>query len=139
MTVTVSHERNALQAHQRKAREFAHRLEVIGGLEMDMKGLIDLEKGIEVQKGKVEAVRRSVMDLQSKMGLQESERKNMTARLAVRILTSPHSISWRGDDTDGQQLSTQIEKAQEKQTRLTEAKKQMQDQTKTKLEALSAE
>ena len=84
MTLTVQHERSAYGAQQRKVREFQHRLEVIGSLEVDMKGLIDLEKGVEVQKAKVEAVKRSVLDLQSQMGVQESERKKMNDRLAVR-------------------------------------------------------
>lgn len=83
MSFTVSQERASLQSHQRKARELAHRMEVIGGMEVDLRGLIDLEKGIEVQRTRVEEARRGVMSLRGKVESQQIEGKSMEAKLGV--------------------------------------------------------
>ena len=83
MTYTVAQERASLQAHQRKARELAHRLEVIGGMEVDVKGLIDLEKGIEVQRVRVEEARRNVISLKGKVEGMDIEIKSLDAKLSV--------------------------------------------------------
>jgi len=83
MSYTVSQERSSLQAHQRKARELAHRLEVIGGMEVDVKGLIDLEKGIEIQRGRVEEARRNVVSLKGKVEGMDIEIKSLDAKLSV--------------------------------------------------------
>jgi kinetochore protein Nuf2 len=90
MTYTVAQERASLQAHQRKARELAHRLEVIGGMEVDVKGLIDLEKGIEIQRLRVEEARRNVISLKGKIEGTDIEVKSLDAKLSVS-LSSAHS------------------------------------------------
>lgn len=89
MSYTVSQERSSLQAHQRKARELAHRLEVIGGMEVDVKGLIDLEKGIEIQRGRVEEARRNVVSLKGKVEGMDIEIKSLDAKLSVSQIHLP--------------------------------------------------
>lgn len=79
----VATERSTLLSHQRKAREYSQRLEAIGRLEVDLKSLIDLEKGIDVKRIKVEEARRSVVATRSRMDHQESESKGMIAKLGV--------------------------------------------------------
>lgn len=88
----MANERTTLQAHQRKAREYGNRAEVIHELEVDLKSLIDLEKGIDVQRIKVEEARRSVVALRARMENQESDMKSMVAKLGV----STHSAREKG-------------------------------------------
>lgn len=83
MSSTVSAEKATLASFQRKARELSNRLEVIGGLEMDLKGLIDLEKGIDEQRGRVEEARRAMMGLQARLDGKKIESQGMAARLEV--------------------------------------------------------
>ena len=83
MSTTVATERATYASFQRKARELGNRLEVIGGLEMDLKGLIDLEKGIDEQRGKVEEARRAMMVLKARLDGKKIEGEGLTARLDV--------------------------------------------------------
>ena len=81
----VTAERGSLQSHQRKARELSHRLDVIGGLEVDLKGLIDLERGIDVQRIRAEEARRAVQHLRTRLDTQNIEARGMEAKLAVSL------------------------------------------------------
>jgi len=100
MSFTVSQERASLQSHQRKARELAHRMEVIAGMEVDLRGLIDLEKGIEAQRTRVEEARRGVMSLRGKVESQQIEGKSMEAKLGVSCVERMKRV-----ETDGSNLS----------------------------------
>jgi kinetochore protein Nuf2 len=83
MSSHVSKDKSDLADLQRKAREHGNRLEVITGLEMDLKGLIDLEKGIDEQRAKVEEARRAGSMLRGKLEGKEIEGQSLEARLGV--------------------------------------------------------
>jgi kinetochore protein Nuf2 len=83
MSHNVSAEKATLNNFQRKGRELGNRLEVIGGLEMDLKGLIDLSTGIDTQRGKLEEARRGMLALNAKLEVKRIESQGLNARLEV--------------------------------------------------------
>jgi len=83
MSTTAATEKASLASYQRKARELGNRIEVIAGLEMDLKGLIDLEKGIDEQRTKVEEAKRAMLTLKARMEGKEIESQGHSARLEV--------------------------------------------------------
>jgi kinetochore protein Nuf2 len=83
MSHMVATERATLTSHQRKGREHGQRLEVISGLEVDLKGLIDLEKNIDVQRIRVEEARRNVVMLRTRVDNQTIECQSMASRVEV--------------------------------------------------------
>ena len=92
MSNNVSAEKATLASFQRKAREHGNRLDVIGGLEMELKGLIDLAKGIDEQKSKVEQTNRGITGLQGKMEGKKIESEGLDARLKVGLRTLHDSL-----------------------------------------------
>ncbi|WRT70674.1 uncharacterized protein IL334_007672 [Kwoniella shivajii] len=119
MTYTLSNEKGKLSSFQLKARELSNRLEVISSLEMDLKGLIDLQKSIEEQKQKVEEAKRTESNLKSKTELKEMELKNLQSKY--------------------QQLEKQLSNAKDKLGRQQEMMSDMQDKGLKKIEQLKAE
>ena len=90
MSSTATAEKAALASYQRKGRELGNRIEVIAGLEMDLRGLIDLEKGIDEQRGKLEEARRAKLALKARLDGKDIESQGHSARLEVsRCPTSP--------------------------------------------------
>ena len=85
MSSSTAAEKAALAGYQRKARELGNRIDVIAGLEMDLKGLIDLEKGIDEQRGKVEEAKRAMQALEERMSAKTIEFKGHEARLEVGL------------------------------------------------------
>ena len=67
MSYQVSNDKATLASFQRKGRELTSRLEIIGSLETDLKGLIDLSKGIEHQRSRVEEAKRALLALRAKL------------------------------------------------------------------------
>ncbi|ORY20756.1 Nuf2 family-domain-containing protein [Naematelia encephala] len=116
MSSSVAAEKSTLASFQRKARELGNRLEVYGGLEMDLKGLIDLEKGIDEQRGRVEETRRSMLALKAKLEGKEIESQGMAARL--------------------DQLDRQLQNASDKVQRQQELGQDMRQRAKDKVEHL---
>jgi kinetochore protein Nuf2 len=86
MSSSVAAEKATLSNFQRKGRELGNRLEVIGGLEMDLKGLIDLSKGIDAQRGKLEEARRGMLGLNRKLEVKKIESQGLSARLEVSAI-----------------------------------------------------
>ena len=85
MSSSTTAEKAALAGYQRKARELGNRIDVIAGLEMDLKGLIDLEKGIDEQRGKVEEAKRAMQALEERFSGKTIEYKGHEARLEVGL------------------------------------------------------
>lgn len=83
MSITVQNERSTHASYVKKSRELGNRLEVISGLETELKGLIDLEKGIESERTRVEEAKRSMQILQGKIENKKIESKGMDDRLTV--------------------------------------------------------
>ncbi|OCF43622.1 kinetochore protein Nuf2 [Kwoniella heveanensis CBS 569] len=119
MHSAVSHEKSKLASFQVKARELANRLEVIGSLENDLKGLIDLEKGILEQKAKVEEHRRSKTLLESKKEGREIELASLVEKT--------------------KQLQTQFSNAQDKLARQNVMRDELQKKGMQRIEELKAE
>ncbi|WVQ95615.1 hypothetical protein IAU59_002713 [Kwoniella sp. CBS 9459] len=119
MHSAVTHEKSKLASFQVKARELTNRLEVIGSLENDLKGLIDLEKGILEQKGKVEEHRRSKALLESRKEGKEIELGSMVER--------------------AKQLQTQLTNAQDKLARQKVMMDEMQQKGMKRIEELKAD
>jgi len=65
MSHNVSHERQQHAALVAKSRDLAKRLEVYGGLETELRGLIELERDIEAQRAIVEEATRKCNRLRS--------------------------------------------------------------------------
>ncbi|WWC72551.1 uncharacterized protein I206_106513 [Kwoniella pini CBS 10737] len=119
MSSTLTHEKSKLSSFQLKARELSNRLEVIQSLEIDLKGLIDLQKGIEEQKQKVEESKRNESILK---GRQEGK-----------------EIELRGLKSKFEQLQRQLTNAQDKLNRQQEMQNDMQERGYKKIEELKAE
>ncbi|GFZ48113.1 Probable kinetochore protein NUF2 [Saitozyma sp. JCM 24511] len=119
MSHNVSAEKATLNNFQRKGRELGNRLEVIGGLEMDLKGLIDLAKGIDTQRGKLEEARRGMLALNAKLEVKRIESQGLNARL--------------------EQLDRQLQNASDKLVRQQNMSKDMQVRAAEKIEALKAQ
>jgi len=72
---------------------------------VDVKGLIDLEKGIEFQRGRVEEARRNVVSLRGKVEGMDIEIKSLDAKLSVstglptEVCSSDNSNSTDSSDT----------------------------------------
>lgn len=80
MSYNVATDKATLANFQRKARELTSRLEIIGGLETDLKGLIDLSKGIEYQRSKVEEAKRALLALRAKLDGKDIESQSLITR-----------------------------------------------------------
>jgi len=93
MSSTAAVEKASLASYQRKARELGNRIDVISGLEVDLKGLIHLEKGIDEQRGKVEEARRAMMALESRLEGKTIESQGHAARLEVSGNLGPSNLS----------------------------------------------
>ncbi|CAD6564978.1 MAG: kinetochore-associated Ndc80 complex subunit nuf2 [Tremellales sp. Tagirdzhanova-0007] len=119
MSSSTAAEKAALAGYQRKARELGNRIDVIAGLEMDLKGLIDLEKGIDEQRGKVEEAKRAMQALEERMSAKTIEFKGHEARL--------------------EQLERQLHNAGEKLLRQQEMVKDMRERAKSKMASLKAD
>lgn len=93
MSSTVSHERATHASYVQKGRELAKRLEIISVLEMELKGLIDLEKGIEIERGRVEDARRGMQKLVGDIESKKIESKGLDDRQAVSDCDSLFSFA----------------------------------------------
>ena len=85
MSTAAANEKASLASYQRKARELGNRIEVIAGLEMDLRGLIELEKGIDEQRGKVVEAKRALSSLKEKLDAKKIESEGHEARLNASI------------------------------------------------------
>lgn len=83
MASTVAREKATLAECQRKAREHGNRLEVINALELDLKGLIDLEKQVDEQRSKLEEGKRAQLALRARLERMEVESQALGARTTV--------------------------------------------------------
>lgn len=119
MSHTATNEKQTLAAFQRKARELSKRVDIINSLEMDLKGLIDLEKGIEDQRAKVEEARRSMLTLRARL-----EGKNIESQGLVTKL---------------EQLERQLGNAADRQKRSEEMAKEVRKRADERIEALKAD
>ena len=88
MTHDVTQEKSSLARYQQQVRSHQSRLDVFGSLERDLKELIDLEKGIELQKAKVEEARRAQSMLQAKLEGKVIEGQGLNSKLQVRLFNS---------------------------------------------------
>ena len=88
MTHDVTQEKSTLARYQQQVRSHQSRLDVFGSLERDLKELIDLEKGIELQKAKVEEARRAQSMLQAKLEGKDIEGQGLNSKLQVRLFNS---------------------------------------------------
>lgn len=116
MSHTVSQEKGTLGAFQRKARELGNRVDVINTLETDLRGLIDLEKGIEDQRTKVEEARRSMLTLRARLEGKNIESQGLTTKL--------------------QQLERQLQNAGDRQKRSEDMARDVRERTEVKMAAL---
>lgn len=119
MSHGVSADKNTLGTFQRKARELGKRVEIFHSLEMDLKGLIDLEKGIEDQRAKVEEARRSMLTLRARLEGKNIESQGLTTKLS--------------------QLERQLINAADRQKRSEDMTKEVRERADAKMEALKEE
>jgi kinetochore protein Nuf2 len=83
MSSTLSNEKASLAGYQRKCREFSSRVDIIVGLEHEVKGLIELEKGIEDQRSNVEEAKRKLDGLRKRLDDKGIESSGLDAKLGV--------------------------------------------------------
>ena len=83
MSSHLAVEKATLASYQRKSRELSSRLDIIANLEVEVKGLVDLEKGIDEQRGKVEEAKRNLESLRKKLDNKNIESNGLDARLSV--------------------------------------------------------
>ena len=83
MSSTVAAEKSCLASIQRKTRDLENRLEIIGGLEGDLKGLIELERKVDEQRAKVEEMKRGLMRMKAGCEGKQIESEGLKARLDV--------------------------------------------------------
>ena len=76
-----------------KARKLGNRLEVLNALEMDLKGLIDLERGIEEQRSRGEEKKREVSKMRIECNKKTQELENLKARIGVGLDSAPLSLA----------------------------------------------
>lgn len=88
MATTVAREKATLAERQSKAREHGNRLEVISALELDLKGLIDLEKQVDEQRTKFEEGKRAQLALRAKLERMQVESQALSARTDVSRIRS---------------------------------------------------
>ncbi|WVQ85925.1 hypothetical protein IAT38_008093 [Cryptococcus sp. DSM 104549] len=119
MSYTLSSEKAKLASYQHKARELSNRLEVIAALEIDLRGLIDLEKGIDEQRAKVEEAKRVMSALKARLEAKEIESQGLTAKLG--------------------QLERQVQNAGERLARQKESRAEMSARGTQRIEELKAE
>lgn len=119
MSYNVSTEKATLANNQRKGRDFTNRLEIIGQLETDIKGLIDLSKGIEQQRAKVEDAKRALLALRAKLENKDIDSKTLITR------------------TD--QLQRQIQNALDRHARSEANVQETREKHRNRMEELSAE
>ncbi|KAK8850499.1 hypothetical protein IAR55_004417 [Kwoniella newhampshirensis] len=119
MSHALSTEKAKLVSFQHKARELSNRLEVIGSLEVDLKGLIDLEKGIDEQRARVEESKRGKVALEARLEGKKIESQGLEARL--------------------EQLGRQLQNASDKLARQQEMKKEFGQRGVKRIEDLKAE
>lgn len=79
----VQREKATLAGHQHKSRELGKRLDVIGGLEIDLRGLADLAKSIQAQRVLLEEARRNRLDCKRSLEERNIESDSLNARLGV--------------------------------------------------------
>lgn len=82
MTFSVTSDKTTLASFQRKAHELGKRLEIISLLENDIRGLIDLEKGVETQQAKLDEARRAMMSLKARLEGKDIESQSLVTRIA---------------------------------------------------------
>ncbi|RXK41686.1 hypothetical protein M231_00921 [Tremella mesenterica] len=119
MTHQVTVEKATLSTYQQQARSHQNRLEVFGGLERDLKELIDLEKTIEQQKIKVEEARRSQSALQARLEGKNIEGQGLKSKL--------------------EQLDRQLQFASDKLHRQQELGRETRDRAKKRIDDVKAE
>ncbi|ORX41026.1 Nuf2 family-domain-containing protein [Kockovaella imperatae] len=116
MSSTVSAEKASLASIQRKTHDLSSRLEIIGTLESDLKGLIEMERKVEQQKSKVEEMKRNLMKLRGGCEGKQIEADGLKARL--------------------DQLDRQWTNAKDKFSRQQVALSEMRERSKTRMEGL---
>ncbi|KAK4686708.1 kinetochore protein Nuf2, partial [Tremellales sp. Uapishka_1] len=119
MQARVAEEKAIHASHLQSARDLKTRLDIISVLEVDLKGLIDLEKGVEGDRAKVENARRNMMNLRSKLESLDIEYQGCSARL--------------------EQLSRLIQNANDKVSRRKNVTKDTAERHAQTMESLKAE
>ncbi|TYJ51731.1 hypothetical protein B9479_007683 [Cryptococcus floricola] len=119
MTYSIQSEKARLASFQQKARELSNRLDVISSLEVDLKSLIDLEHGIQEQRGKAEETKRGKATLEGRLEGKRIESQSLSAKL--------------------EQLQKQLLNASHKLGRQEEMRKEMREKGAKRIEELKAE
>lgn len=119
MQSQVQNLRNDLANRQRKARDHASRLEIIVGLEAELKRLVDIERELDAQRIKIEELHTRRADLRSKVDAAKIEKEGLEHRR--------------------QQLDRQIKNAEEKLDRNRENTDKGAAESQRKIERLKKE
>jgi kinetochore protein Nuf2 len=119
MTYNVSTDKATLASYQRKGVELGKRMEVISALEHDVRGLIDLAKGVETQRAKVDEVRRGMLALRERLESKNIESQGLVSRTA--------------------QLQRQLENASSRHQRSGQLHAEMREKADAKIQALKAD
>ncbi|OWZ59789.1 hypothetical protein LQV05_000648 [Cryptococcus neoformans] len=119
MSFAIQSEKAKLASFQQKTRELTNRLEVIGALEVDLRGLIDLEHSIQDQRAKTEEAKRSKSALEARLEGRQIESQGLAAKL--------------------EQLQRQLQNASHKLARQEETRKGMRERGARRIDELKAE
>jgi kinetochore protein Nuf2 len=119
MQRNVNNDKTTLANFQRKGRELSGRMEIIGGLETDLKGLIDMSRGIEEQRLKVEDAKRALMALRTKLDSKDIESQTLITRT--------------------EQLQRQVQNAMDRHARSEASVLEMREKTGTRMINLKKE
>lgn len=119
MSFAIQSEKAKLASFQQKTRELTNRLEVIGALEVDLRGLIDLEHSIQDQRAKTEEAKRSKSALEARLEGRQIESQGLAAKL--------------------EQLQRQLQNASHKLARQEETRKSMRERGARRIDELKAE
>ncbi|KAE8541412.1 hypothetical protein D1P53_002771 [Cryptococcus gattii VGV] len=119
MSFAIQSEKAKLASFQQKTRELTNRLEVIGALEVDLRGLIDLEHSIQGQRAKTEEAKRSKSALEARLEGRQIESQGLAAKL--------------------EQLQRQLQNASHKLARQEETRKSMRERGARRIDELKAE
>jgi kinetochore protein Nuf2 len=83
MSHSVAQERISLAQFQQKSRELNKRLEVIKSLEVDLRALIDVEKGVDEMRTALEKRKRSKTGLEGDLQGAEIETDSLESKIQV--------------------------------------------------------
>ena len=83
MSSSVAAEKASLAAIQQKTRDLSNRREAIEALELELKGLIELERVVDAQKDKIEETKRALMRVTAAREGKKIESDGLKARLDV--------------------------------------------------------